>query len=130
MDGFEQATRLKLRFDTAKGQLSTEDVWDLPLTSANGVSLDGLAKQLNKAVKESAEESFVVKKTKANAELELRFDIVKHIIAVRLKEAEDRANEAAVKAKKARILDIIANKEDDELASLPVSELKKMAKKM
>jgi hypothetical protein len=31
---FQKATRAKLRFETPKGLLSVEDLWDLPLTSA------------------------------------------------------------------------------------------------
>ena len=37
---FEQAARLKLRFETSRGLLSVEDLWDLPLTSARGASLE------------------------------------------------------------------------------------------
>ena len=59
---FERASKLKLRFNTEKGMVTTEDLWDLPLLQRNAVDLDSLAKNLNKAVKESGEESFVLKK--------------------------------------------------------------------
>ena len=35
-DLFEKAVRTKLRFETSKGQLSLEEVCDLPLTSTTG----------------------------------------------------------------------------------------------
>jgi hypothetical protein len=56
---FEKATMKKLRFDTAKGSLSVEQIWELPFTSASGVSLDDLAKKYSKMIKEGREESFV-----------------------------------------------------------------------
>ncbi|MCK5615305.1 hypothetical protein KAR91_76280 [Candidatus Pacearchaeota archaeon] len=126
---FEQASRLKLRFETPKGLISVEDLWDLHLTSrGTNLSLDNLAKSLNKAVKESEEESFVVKKSRTNAILELKFDIVKHVIKVRLEDAERKENALAIKAQKEKILGIIADKEDDSLKGKSVASLKKMIK--
>lgn len=58
VNNFEIASRLKLRFETAVGMISTEDLWTLPLTSNSKVSLDSLAVSLNKELKGS-EESFV-----------------------------------------------------------------------
>lgn len=127
---FETATRTKLRFNTPKGNLSAEQVWDLPLVSPVGVSLDDLAKDLNKQLKDSGEESFVVKKSKADSVLQLRFDIVKYIIKVRLEEKEAKENAVVSKQKRAKIDEIIADKEDDELKGKSVSELKKLRKKI
>jgi chemotaxis signal transduction protein len=123
---FEKASRLKLRFGTSRGNITTEDVWDLPLTSPNGACLDDLAKSLNKAVKDSGEESFVVKRNTVNTTLALKFDIVKHIIKVKLEELEARETAAATKAKKEKILNIIADKEDDSLKNTSVDKLKEM----
>lgn len=127
---FEEASRLKLRYETNRGNITTEDVWDLPLTSGTGVSLDDLAKELNKKVKESEEESFVVQKSKSNIVLDLKFSIVKHIIKVRLAEIEQKENEALNKAKKDKLIDIIGEKEDEGLKNKSISELKKMVKKL
>lgn len=122
---FEQASRLKLRFDTARGMVTTEDLWDIPLINS-GVCLDDIAKTLNKLVKESGEESFVVKKSRDNAVLTLKFDIVKHIIGVKLADIEAQEQATEVKAKKAHIMSIISDKQDDELKGKSVKSLKKM----
>lgn len=128
---FEKASQMKLRFTTNRGDVTTEDLWDIPLTSRNnGFSLDDLAKSLNAAVKESGEESFVVKKTRVNSLLELRFEIVKHIINVKLEEAEQEKNAAANKLQKEKILAIITDKEDDGLRDMSLKDLKKAAKKL
>ena len=123
---FEKASRKKLRFDTAAGNISVEDLWDLPLTSVTGVSLDTLAKSLNKAVKENDEESFVVKKTTLNEVLDLKFSIVKHVIEVRLDEIEQKENAAARKAKKEMIMGIIAEKQTDKLKGTSINKLEAM----
>lgn len=123
---FEQASRKKLRFDTVAGNITVEDLWDLPLTSVSGASLDTLAKSLNKAVKESDEESFVVKKTTLNEVLDLKFSIVKHVIEVRLEEIEQKENAAARKAKKEMIMGIIADKQNDKLKNTSIKKLEEM----
>ncbi|RKZ35289.1 MAG: hypothetical protein DRQ49_19675, partial [Gammaproteobacteria bacterium] len=69
---FERASKQKLRFNTAKGTIDTEDLWDLPLQSKKNISLDLIAISLSKAVKESSEESFVEVKNTINKELELK----------------------------------------------------------
>lgn len=69
MNIFELATRQKLRFASAKGDLTTEQLWDLPLLISSPtrdvkVDLDTLARSINHELKAQAEESFV--STKAN----------------------------------------------------------------
>ena len=124
---FEKASRLKLRFTTSKGDITVEDLWDLKLTSRNGFDLDTVAKSLNTAVKESGEESFVLKRNTKNAILDLKFEIVKHIIKVKMDEADVAEKSAENKSKKETILGIIANKQNEELQGKSVEELTAMA---
>ncbi len=123
---FEFATRQKLRFDTTKGSLTTEDLWDLPLTSTRGDSLDAIARNLSLLIREQVTESFVVKATKADEILELKFALVKYVIDVRL--AEDELAKAAreTKKKKERLLEIIARKQDQALEQASLEELQGM----
>ena len=54
MNLFEIASRNKLRVPTTKGDLTVEQLWDLPLKSANGLSLDSIAIALNKQLESKA----------------------------------------------------------------------------
>jgi len=123
---FEKATRLKIRFATSAGQLAVEDLWDLPLTSKTKVNLDDIASNIHKNLKSGDDVSFVVTEKKSNPIEQLRFDIVKYIIDTKLAE---NAVSAAAKAKseqKQKILEIISQKEDESLLSMPLEELKKL----
>ena len=88
MNMFEQATRLKLRFAVGtRVNLTVENLWDLPLTNVKGEDLDHIAIELQEKLSTN-EKSFVVQQSK-NKETQLnqlKFDIVKHIIDVRLEE--------------------------------------------
>jgi hypothetical protein len=125
---FEQAARLKVRYSTAKGQLTVEDLWDLPLTSTTGkANLNDIAKGLNRELKNADDEDFVNRATSTNTELALKFDIVKHIISVRLAENEANSQAAERRVKKARLLELIAQKQDHELATKSLDELQTLA---
>lgn len=122
---FEQATRAKLRFESPKGLLSVEDLWDLPLqtTRPNTASLDNIAIALNRELKDTATVSFVDDAPKANTDLQLRFDIVKHIIDVRKAENAAALAQRERAATKQRILEIINRKQDQALENATIEEL-------
>lgn len=118
---FEQASRQQLRFDSAVGQLTTEDLWQLPLTSVNKVSLDKVAIALNTQLK-NTEESFVSVGTKDKT-LQLKFDIVKHIIDVRVAENAAKLDDANKKQRRAQLEELISRKENQGLENLSIEEL-------
>ena len=120
---FATATRNKVRFSTVKGLLSTEDLWTLTLEQ-----LDVIAKELNKELKET-EVSFI-SSTKTNEILQLKFDIVKFIIYVKLAEKEEKKLKAEKLAKKNQLLELINNKENEKLQSLSLDELKKQLEQL
>lgn len=125
---YKKATRIKLRFDTKAGNLSIEDLWDLPLTSAKGVSLDGIAKELNRAIRNSEEEESFVDTAATNKGIELlrlKFDLVKDIIKDRLEERDARAAAAKAKEQRMLLMDIIAKKENEALEGESIEDLKK-----
>ena len=88
MNMFEQATRLKLRFAVGtRVNLTVENLWDLPLTNVKGEDLDHIAIELQEQLSTN-EKSFVVQQSKSKETQlnQLKFDIVKYIIDVRLEE--------------------------------------------
>lgn len=121
MDIFEKATKAKIRFNLTKGVLTTEDLWSLKLED-----LDIIAKGLNKELKASEEESFIAKKTTACATTELKFEVVKRIITVKLEEKEAKAKAAERLAKRQQLITIISEKEDSALKDKSIEELKAM----
>lgn len=123
MNLFEQATRNKLRFASSKGLLSTEDLWTLTLEQLNIIAVE-----LNKELKET-EISFI-NSTKANELLQLKFDVVKFIIDVKLAEKEEKKLKAERLAKKNQLLELINNKENEKLQSLSLDELKKQLEQL
>ena len=125
MDIFENASRVKLRFSSLRGPLTVEDLWDVPLTSRNAFDLDAVAKAANTELKAAGEESFVVTKANpAKALAELRMEVVKHVIAVRLKEAEESRNRVARQLEKARLLEALSSKQDDAMRAMSDEDIK------
>ena len=95
---FERAVKEKVRFSSSKGSVTTEDLYEFSLPA-----LDVLAKSVNKQLKEENEESFISTKTKSNTLLELKLDILKHVIADKKAEAEARK----VKAERSQELELL-----------------------
>lgn len=113
---FEIATRQKLRFKANNGQVSVEDLWDLPL-----VQLDTMAKELRRQTRDT-EESFI-ENVKVDKTLETRFEIVKHVIRVRMEERQAKQDAKDRDARRKVLLEQIENRQQAELASKPLAEL-------
>lgn len=122
---FDVATRTKLRFETAVGLLSVEDLWDLPLSSVNGrPNLNDIAVALHHQMKEAAEvTSFVDDSAKPDETIQLRFDIVKHIIDAKKADREERAASARKAELKRQLLEIVDRKQNQGLEALSLEEL-------
>ena len=126
MNIFEKASKLKLRFQSTRGELSVENLWDLPLTSKSNLSLDGVGKPIQKALRESDEDSLVDVPTTSKNELNsLRLAIIKEIISVKQEENLIKHNQAAIESQKALLKQALASKKVDEINSLSVEEIEK-----
>lgn len=125
---FDKASRLKLRFDSPQGLLSVEDLWDLPLTStrANKANLNDVAKAVSRELKAESEEDFVNPKSGADELLQLKMDVVKHVIGTVQNENAAALAERDKKDKKAKILEIISRKQDKELEDKSLDDLQTM----
>lgn len=123
---FEYAVRNKLRFASTKGDLTVEQLWDVPLRSRDDFNLNTIAKAANKAWKDISEESFVeTAKTPQHARLEMALETVKYVIDIKLAEEDAAKKRADNKAEKEKLLAILAEKQDGKLSALSEAELKK-----
>lgn len=114
---FEKAIRNKFRYNY-KGVLTTEDLWDLDLTE-----LDSIFKDLNSKLKVESEESLLKTKTFKNEQLEEKIEIIKHIVKVKLEEKELAANKHKTEQERNRILEVLYDKQDEELKNMTQEEL-------
>lgn len=119
-DLFEKASRAKLRYDTTRGQLAVDDLWDLPLAALNRVAV-ALHDQLkNESV------SYLDDAPKANETLQLKFDVAKYVIDVRKTEIKERLDAQTKTETKQKIMGIIARRKDAALEEKPIEELESL----
>ena len=125
MEMFERASRGAYRYNTVVGNITTEDLWSLPLTSKNKANLDDAAKAVNSEINSMQEDSFVTVNANSNklGILNDKLDILKYIISVRQQENTDVRNAAARAAEKQTLIGILERKQQGELEELSVAEL-------
>jgi hypothetical protein len=100
---------------------TVEDLWDLSLEA-----LDKIYKELNSALKSRDEESLLNKKTAQDEVLSLKIELVKHVFNTLQKEQQERRDAAERAAKKQKIMNLIAEKQDAELRDKSKDELEQM----
>ena len=115
---FEIASRKKYRFPY-NGWIATEDLWDL-----HPSQLDSIYKKLNKDLKAQEDDSLMSEK-KQDAALSNMVAIVKYIFTKKHEEAEARKTAAENAEKRQRIMEIIAQKDDESMKSMSKEKLLK-----
>jgi hypothetical protein len=120
MNIFKFAVENKFRF-YFKGSLSIEDVFDLDVKS-----LDLIFQKLNSELKQTKEESLLDVKTKENKELEIKISIIKEIVQDKLEKQALLLKTKEIKEQKQKILEIMANKKDQDLQGKTIEELEAM----
>jgi hypothetical protein len=125
MNIFERASRAKLRFSSSVGELTTENLWDLPLTAkGDRPNLDTLARAVHSELKDLDEVSFVnVKPDPRKSDLELRLEILKHVIEAKMtaKAAAEKAAENA--ERKRKLLAALDAKQEQELVGMSKDQI-------
>lgn len=122
---FELAVKLKVRFATSRGDASLEQLYDMPLTSRNGFDLDTTARSVYQELKSIDEVSFVSSvPNKAKDLLQLKLDLVTHVIASKLEENSKVLKAAKNKEERQKLLGILNQKQDEELSTLTADEIK------
>lgn len=121
---FEMASQFKFRYPY-KGMITTEDLWDL-----SPDQLDIVYKNLSKELKATDGDSLIATKSadegvKAN-ELKNKIEIVKYIFESKRQGVELARMAADKAAKKQRILDILARKQENALENMSEDDLMKM----
>lgn len=123
---FEYAARHKIRFASPRGELSVEQLWDIPLRSKDDFNLNTIAQTAHKAVKNATEESFVeTTRTALHVRLEVALDCVKHIIEAKLSDESTAKKRAENKLEREKLLGILAEKQTGKLSALTEEEIKK-----
>jgi len=123
---FEYATRNKLRFASAKGELNIEQLWEVPLRSNDLFNLDAIARTANKAWKDATEESFVeTKRTEKHVRLEAALDVVKFIIQYKMDAEEAAKKKADNKQRREQLIKALQEKQEGKLSALSERELLK-----
>ena len=123
---YKEAIKNKFRFATGRGLVPTEELYDIPLINHNGPSLDKIAKSLNKELKELAEESFVIASTPKSSVIEKKLNIVKDVIADKLREAQEAEALVSKRQKKAKLVELLARKQDADLEGKSTEDIQKM----
>ena len=126
MNIFEQASRLKLRFSTTRGLLTTEQLWELSLTDLNKLYIN-----VNEEVSATSTKGLIKDtETKTDKENSLRLELIERIYTVRKEEKEAKEQRIALQSQKARLEQLIQTKKDEALTNLPVEELEKQLKEL
>jgi cbb3-type cytochrome oxidase cytochrome c subunit len=127
MDIFEIATRKKFRFTSEIGELTTEQLWDLPLTRGTrrtGTDLDSVARAVHGDLKAVTTESFVqVNPDPRKGDLETKMEVVKHVIAAKQAMAEATRKAAERAEERRKLMDALASAEEKELGALSKDDI-------
>lgn len=121
----------KYRFPSVIGDLTIEDLYQLPLVQPTGLryvkaNLDDVARAINTQLKAMGEESFVAQKNPTTDDLVNKLEIVKLVIAYRQDQMAKATEQARRRQQRETIKQALAEAEARDINSKSVDELKQM----
>lgn len=120
-----------MRFPSARGSVTTEDLFSMPLTSGTGFSLDDTAKSVNGALKALGEESFVAQGDSAQrASLTEMLDVVKLVIDFKQEQNAAALAKREKRARRTKLLEALENRENTELAEMSKEDILKQLEEL
>lgn len=125
---YKQAAQQKLRFESKRGLLTTEDLFTLPISKGE-INLRDLAIAVNKKLTKSDTEipdflsDEASTQTKEQQLLQLQLDILKDIIETRKEENQQATETYKRDQERASIRELIAKKKQENLEDLSIDEL-------
>lgn len=124
---FKEASKIKLRVPTSKGNLSVEQLWDLNLSDLTDAIIS-----INKLIGDSKinnddDLSFLENsENKINTKDQIAFEILKTIYLDKKNKIEESKLKLQQQIHNKRIMEIIADKEEKGLYDKSIDELKAM----
>jgi uncharacterized sporulation protein YeaH/YhbH (DUF444 family) len=115
---FEIATRNKYRFVTMRGNVTAEDLWDLSLPD-----LDQAHRGYVTEIRAASEDSLLTQRDGKNDVLENKRDLILFVVRAKQAEAEARKSAKERREKAARVRELLAQRQDADLAAKPAEEL-------
>lgn len=122
---FLTASRSKLRFPSVIGQLTVEDLWDIPLTTASArkASIENIGAALVARQSELQGANFLTTTTPSpeKAQVDLAVAILRKVAEIRQAENAEKTMAAARESERRRLDDLIRQREGQEM---PLDELR------
>lgn len=121
---YKKASQLKLRVETTRGNLSTEQLWSLSTTE-----LADLVKKAHKKLKEEQADDldFLSETSKPVSEVDsLTFNILKDVYVTKAEAQKEAQNSRILKEKEQYLLRILEEKKDQDLRGKSIEELESM----
>ena len=128
MDLFKIATKENYKFLSSKGELTVNQLWELPLNSNTKANLNDVARVISKSIE--VVEDFINGTVKDNTEAETKLEIVKAIIAEKKLDAKTKLDNERILNETKELEELINLKEKEKLMKLSTKDLKKKIKQL
>lgn len=118
---FKIAARRRTRFPSDRGDLTVEQLYQLPLAG-----LDNVARTINTELRSLTEDSFVeLKPDPRKGQLQDALDLVKEVIADVQADADRAAKRQQKAALRRTLTDALARKQDEALSAASLEDIQK-----